>query len=283
MISEQHFIKMRDNIELHAQIQEVGAPVWLIVTHGIGEHLNRHLYLKDIAQGKFNILFYDLRGHGLSMGEGAYISDFFEYMEDLKEVLEYLKERYKMERFVLFGHSMGALITAGLIQRYLTEELSPELVYLNAPPVGFYGPLGKIVEYAPRSVFSTLSKLPLSVRLGGMVDLNYLSHDVRVKDEYIKDTRNHLELHSKLVLELVRGSGEVFSRPLRPDCPAYVSYGTDDRVIGVKQLKQFFNFVEKSFEVKEFHGAYHEIHNEIEKYRKPYFDYVTQCLHQVFN
>ena len=278
MISEQHFIKMRDQVEIHSQIEEVGSPVWLIATHGVGEHLERHNYLRDLFSGHFNLFQYDLRGHGLSMGDQAYVEDFFDYMKDLKEILIYLQNRYKMKRFVLFGHSMGALITSGFLQSFAEGELYPERVYINAPPVGFPGMLGNIIDLSPRGIFSSLTQLPVSVRLGGLVDLNYLSHDTRVKENYVNDSKNSLTLHTKLLLEIVRASGEVFSRPLRPQCPSYVSVGSEDRVVGVKQLLHYFTMVEKAFTIREFDGAYHEIHNEVEKFRKPYFGYIKECL-----
>lgn len=283
MIREKQFIRLRDNVELHTQISEKGSKIWLIATHGIGEHLERHDYLYELFGSKFNICQYDLRGHGLSTGEVGYVEDFFDYMKDLQEVIFYLKERYKMDKFVLFAHSMGALITSGYIQKYADEETYPSLVYLNAPPVGFAGGLGKFIEYAPKGIFKNLAKIPVSVRVGGLLDLNYLSHDPRVKENYVTDNRNLLQLHTKLLLEVVKGSSGVFNRPLRPRCPAFVSVGTEDRIVGYSQLRKYFTMVEKSFNYREFEGAYHEIHNEIEKYRKPYFEHVKASVNSIWD
>ncbi len=278
MISEQHFIRMRDDVELHAQVQETGASTWLIATHGIGEHLGRHSYIGDLFSGQFNLFQYDLRGHGLSMGRSAYVEDFWDYMHDLEEILCYLKKRYKMNRFALFGHSMGALITAGFLQRMAHKDLYPEVVFLNAPPVGYPGILGKIIEFSPQSILAGLAGLPVSLRLGGLVDLNFLSHDVRVKERYLADTKNALTLHSKLLLEMVKASREVFTRPLRPLCQAFVTVGSCDRVIDVPSLLHYFTMVEKSFILNKFEGAFHEIHNEVEKFRVPYFDFVKESI-----
>lgn len=278
MQGEQHFIKMRDEVELHAEIYEKGHNKWLIVTHGIGEHLGRHKYIKDLFSSDYNILFYDLRGHGLSMGEDAYIHDFQDFIQDLDQVVAYLKTRYRMERYVLFGHSMGALITASFLQDQVKPDCYPERVYLNAPPVGFGGPAGPLVRYSPHTVFSLLAKSPLSIRLGGLVDLNNLSHNARVREDYERDSKNHLSLHTKLLLEMVKCSGETFSRPLNPSCPAYVSVGDEDQIVSPKDLINYFENIEKGFHLKVIEGAFHEIHNEIEKYREPYFQYLKESL-----
>lgn len=280
MLSETKFIRMRDNVELHAQIKEIDSPVWLIVSHGIGEHLERHNYIKDLVGRDFNILMYDLRGHGRSLGAAATIDNFDLYRQDLQDLVRYLQERYKMKRYVLFGHSMGALITAGFVQRFCQELPKPELMFLNAPPAGFAAPLGGIVDAVSTSVFGKLAALKGSIRLGGMVDLAYLSHDPQVKERYLNDPLNALKLHTKLLLQLAWDSKVTFSAPINPPCPAFCSWGSGDRIVSPKHLQQYFSTIEHSFETREFEGAYHEIHNEVEKYRIPYFEYLTTCLRQ---
>ncbi len=278
MKGQSKVIKLRDGVEIYSEIKESGKNIWFIATHGIGEHLGRHDYLTELFGHEFNILRYDLRGHGRSKGQAAYVKDFSLYAQDLCEVLEYLKENFKMDRFVLFGHSMGGLISCDFLQNFSKEDLYPEKFFINAPPVGVPGSLGKIVKYLPVEVVDGMTKLPFSAKLGGLVDLAFLSHNVKVKDDYLDDCYNHTKLHSKLLLELVKSSKKVFSRPLRPKCPAFCTYGTEDKVVSVEDLEDYFSMVEKGFKVKKIGGAYHEIHNEIEKYRLPYFDYLKSCF-----
>ena len=279
MFMDKKFLKMRDGAELYTEVKESGSPVWIIATHGIGEHLERHKYIPELFGHDFNVFQYDLRGHGRSSGRKAYIQDFSTYMEDLLEITKFLREKYRMERYVLFGHSMGALISCSFIQNYVDENNYPSRLIVNAPPVGTGGPAGGIVNAMPAGVFNTLSDLPYSIPLKGLVDLNYLSHDPRVKEDYIKDPLNSLKLESKLLLEMVKTAKATFSRPLRSKCPSYVSVGSADRIIGSQELIDYFTNVDKSFQLKVFDGAYHEIHNEIEKYKKPYFEH----LKTVFN
>jgi acylglycerol lipase len=281
MFTDKKFLKMRDGAELYTQVKESGSPVWIIATHGIGEHLERHKYLPEMFGHDFNIFQYDLRGHGRSTGRKAYISDFSLYMEDLLEITRFLKEKYRMNRYILFGHSMGALITCSFIQNYVDEHVYPERLVVNAPPVGAHGLLGDIVRYLPTTFFEGASQWKITLPLSGMVDLKYLSHDSRIKDDYIADPLNALKLESKLILELVKTSKKTFARPLRSKCPSFVSVGTADRVVGSKDLINYFTTVDKSFNLKVFDGSYHEIHNEIEKYRKPYFEHLKSVFNEV--
>jgi alpha-beta hydrolase superfamily lysophospholipase len=281
MFMEEKRIKMRDGVELYTKVKENGSPVWIIATHGIGEHLGRHQYLSDLFGHDFNLFQYDLRGHGKSDGKKAYIDDFSLYMEDLKEIIRLLSSKYRMERFILFGHSMGALITASFMQNYVEDNHYPERVIINAPPVGAHGILDVVLKILPTKVISGAANLPYSVPVKGLVDLKALSHDPRIFDSYVNDELNALSLHSKLLLELVKTAKMTFSRPLRVRCSAYVTYGTSDRVVGSKAIEEYFDMVDKSFNVKAFEGAYHEIHNEIEKYRKPYFDHLKSIFQEV--
>lgn len=280
MFMDKKFLKMRDGAELYTQVKESGSPVWIIATHGIGEHLERHKYIPELFGHDFNIFQYDLRGHGRSTGKKAWIEDFSLYMEDLREITNFLKEKYRMNRYIVFGHSMGALITCSFIQNYVDENNYPERLIVNAPPVGVGGGLGSIVRALPATFFKAASDLPYSLPLGGLVDLKNLSHDPRVNEDYIKDPLNALKLESKLVLEMTKTAKETFSRPLRSKCPSYVSVGSSDRIVGTSDLINFFTNIDKSFQLKVIDGAYHEIHNEIEKYRRPYFDHLKSIFNE---
>ncbi|EQC48731.1 alpha/beta fold hydrolase [Bacteriovorax sp. DB6_IX] len=274
-------INTRDGVKLYTETLERGSKYWLIVTHGIGEHLGRHSYMNNLCGHDVNVFQYDLRGHGRSTGEKAYISDFTKFHDDLEDCLEYLKEKYGMEKFILFGHSMGALITLGFVQKNKREDLSPEGVIVNAPPIGFPGALGKVVDFLPGSVFQKLANFKPSIPLGGLVDLKNLSHNPSVIDDYLADEFNHLKLHTKLLIELAKNSKEVGRRKINAGVPSFCSYGTGDRIVGVKELETYFTKTEKNFVLTPFEGAYHEIHNELDKYRKPYLTYLKEVIRSI--
>lgn len=280
MFMEKKFLKMRDGTELYIKVKESASSVWIVATHGIGEHMERHNYIPEMFGHDFNILQYDLRGHGRSTGRRAYVENFSLYMEDLKEIVQFLKDKYRMEKHVLFGHSMGALITCAYIQNHVEEKNYPVRLIVNAPPVGAEGILGTLVKVLPQNVLQMFCNIPVTYPLANLVDLRYLSHDPRVKDDYIKDDLNCLKLESKLIFELMKTAQSTFSRPLRSKCPSFVTVGDSDRIVGHTDTIKYFTNVDKSFNLKVFEGAYHEIHNEIEKYRKPYFEHLKSIMNE---
>lgn len=266
-----------DGIPLKCLVRENGCSQWLIVTHGLGEHLGRHEYILKLFSQSFNVAIYDLRGHGRSGGRRAYVEDFQDYLKDLQAVIDYFKKDFSMKSYTLFGHSMGGLITAAYLQNMAPENFYPEKVFLSSPAVGAAGLMGPIMANAPRILFDSLTRCP-SFPIQGVLNIKKLSHDSRIYESYVKDEYTQLKIHTKLYVELLKTSREVFSRPLRAKCPLYCSIGTEDSLVGSKIMINYFTKVEKNAQLKIFEGGYHELHNEVEKWRKPYLNYLRQSL-----
>jgi alpha-beta hydrolase superfamily lysophospholipase len=290
LLLDEKKIKMKDGTQLFCKVREAGKKAWLIVSHGLGEHLGRHEYILDLFKSDFNLFFYDLRGHGRSEGSRGDIKEFSNYTDDLREVLYFLKSEYNMGQYILFGHSMGALITASYVQNYANKYEKKDLeqglqypmaVFLSAPPVSVLGSVGKVVELLPFWLTGGLAGLPYSLRLGGTVDTGGLSHSPKVKEEFEKDKLNLKKLHTRLLLSLVHATKETFARPIRPKCPTFVAAGSGDKVICFPALKSYFSTVEKSILLKVVEGGRHELHNEIEKYKKPYLKFLEKSLEEV--
>ena len=92
-----------------------------------------------INAGVTEVFQYDLRGHGKSGGERGYIDPFTQYMEDLDDCIKHLRDNYKMQNYIIYGHSMGALISCGHTQSFVKPEYAPKALIVNAPPVGVGG------------------------------------------------------------------------------------------------------------------------------------------------
>ena len=266
-----------DGTPLKCLIRETGSNKWLIVTHGLGEHLGRHEFFLKLFSQNFNIAIYDLRGHGRSGGKRAWVEDFSDFSKDLEVVIGYLKKHFSLQSYILFGHSMGGLITADFMQNHVKEDAYPEKVFLSSPAVGAPGLMGPVFANAPKFFLDSLTKLP-TIPLAGVLNLRKLSHDSRVYESYLKDEFTILKVHTKLYMEIMKANREVFSRPLRIHCPLFVSIGTEDVLVHPGLLIQYFKEVEKNAQLKIVEGGYHELHNEIEKFKKPYLNFLRQSL-----
>lgn len=89
---------------------------WVIALHAWGENMYLALHQTCLfAQLGFNVLTFDIKGHGHSYGEEA---DFgFHSYKDLARIITYLKFNHQMNHYAIIGLSSGA--SAAL--RYLQE------------------------------------------------------------------------------------------------------------------------------------------------------------------
>ena len=266
-----------DGTPLKCLIRETGSHKWLIVTHGLGEHLGRHEFFLKLFSQNFNIAIYDLRGHGRSGGKKAWVEHFGDFAKDLDAVIQYFKKNFGLKEYVLFGHSMGGLIVSDYMQNHVKEDLYPEKVFLSSPAVAAPGLMGPVFSNAPKFILESLTKLP-TLPVAKVLDLRKLSHDSRVYESYIKDEYTQLKIHTKLYLEVTKASRDVFSRPLRIKCPLFCAIGTEDALVHPGLMIKYFTEIEKNAQLNVFEGGYHELHNEIEKYKKPYLNYLRQSL-----
>jgi alpha-beta hydrolase superfamily lysophospholipase len=188
-----------------------------------------------------------------------------------------------MGRYVLAAHSMGALIASDFLQNHAESDLYPERVFLSAPVVGLSGPLGPIANLLPRNWTNNLASMKFGMQLGGLVDLNCLSHDPRIKQQYTNDPLNILKLHTSLLFGMLDTSKRVFSAPLNLKCPTAIIVGTDDQIVSPEHIEKYFTLIEKGQTLKLIEGGRHELHNEIERYRTPYCEFLKDFLLQVLS
>lgn len=254
-----------DGLRLHLTVLKRGEFPWVVVTHGVGEHSGRHRYWLTDEFKNYNVLLYDLRGHGESEGERGNIRDFDDYLRDLDSVTDFLVSEYGMKEFFLFGHSMGGLITARWIQTRKNRALYPKKTILSAPGAGTVGILGLVTSSIPAFVYKKLATLP-SLPLGGMLDLTKLSHNPEVYQDYVKDPKNILKVHSHLYFDLLNKAKETFNKPLSPRTPLMVIMGSDDGVVSTALVKNYFDRHEPAAKFVLIEGAYHELYMETPEY-----------------
>src|SRR5262245_59323457 len=112
---EGHF-SGQDNTELFFQTWSKDEPAQgtVIITHGLAEHSECYnLLAKTLAENNWYVLAWDMRGHGRSDGKRGFAKDFSYYMNDLESFIRLVRSMKSVPQtpFVLFGHSMGGLVT----------------------------------------------------------------------------------------------------------------------------------------------------------------------------
>ena len=100
-----------NNILLHVKKDNVeNAKATIIITHGIAEHSGRYQEITDVLNKEgFNVVRYDVRGHGQSQGRRGALKSYHQMIDDLHELVIEEKKNSDLKIF-LIGHSMGGLI-----------------------------------------------------------------------------------------------------------------------------------------------------------------------------
>ncbi|KRE50740.1 alpha/beta hydrolase [Paenibacillus sp. Soil724D2] len=145
-----------NDVTIHREIhltEKIDAE-YIVFIHGLGLDLTTWHYIVPFLKGEYNIVLYDLRGHGLtSAGDIPFTWDLM--CEDLNEVISDLK----MKCFHLVGHAIGGIIGIYYSLKNVNSILS--LTLISTP--GFYSEnvLKKSVEFR-HSLASGTSIEPLS-------------------------------------------------------------------------------------------------------------------------
>ena len=150
---ENVILKSVDGYELSLNIYSTQNPKGYVqVIHGMQEHQNRYLHLANhLNKIGYTVITSDIRGHGPNAKELGYFAEKDGYklvLEDQKVITNYIKETFKTNKVIVFGHSMGTIITRNLLQ---TESNNYEKVILSGYPnyqfaVNFGVIIGKIIR-----------------------------------------------------------------------------------------------------------------------------------------
>ncbi|MDA0832395.1 MAG: lysophospholipase [Planctomycetota bacterium] len=129
----------------------------ILFTHGACEHSGRYLVIfAALQKAGWNVLAWDLRGHGRSGGLRAHIDSFEDYLRDV----DLLRQHFQLEDHstAMMGHSMGGLVTIRYAQ---TRQLKCRGLVLLSPLLRIAVPIpswlltiGKCLKWlAPRQRF----------------------------------------------------------------------------------------------------------------------------------
>ena len=104
-----------------------------LVVHGLGEHAGRYGTVAEaLTAAGIDVYAYDHRGFGGSAGVRAYVDRFSQFHDDLAERVLAARAACPGLPLVMYGHSLGGLITAGYVLAGRDLPM-PDLLVLSAP------------------------------------------------------------------------------------------------------------------------------------------------------
>ncbi len=236
------------------------AAVFLI--HGYGEHAARYQHIADdLATHGYSLYAFDLRGHGKSDGDRAFINTFDDFVADTDAA----RARFDAVRKGLpafhMGHSMGGLV----LTLYATSrELETNGLVFSSPFLKLATEVSPILQTLSGVIAALLPKLPM-----GDLESEAISRDI---DEVKKYQDDPLVYHGKIVARtgarMIRATAYAREAVKAIKDPLLVFHGTDDRLAsfeGGEWLYEHAAARDKTFHV--YRDGYHELFNDLDRNR----------------
>jgi acylglycerol lipase len=257
-------MKSKDGIEFHVRGWEPDAtPKALIaLIHGLGEHTGRYEHVaKALTDAGYAFTGFDLRGHGKSTGIRGHFPSLEAVMQDIKDFLVFIAQRYPDMPHFLYGHSLG-----GLLVLTYTLRNRPSLQGVIATGAGLRSQVhDQKLKVLMAKVLGSLA--PATLIASGL-DINILSRDPDVVKAYREDPLNHERLSLAFGRAGLMATEYAWEHAGQFLLPLLIMHGTADRNTYSHGSADFAKLVannNKDVTIKLWDGLYHELHNEPEK------------------
>jgi alpha-beta hydrolase superfamily lysophospholipase len=224
----------------------------MVLVHGLAEHSGRYEHVgAQLAAAGIDTWAYDERGFGGSGGPRASIERWSQHHDDLEERLAGIRSLAPARPLVLYGHSVGGLISLGYV---LDARARPDLLVLSAPAISARIPLWQ------RLLVGSLRRVAPGMLLSNRLDTNALSSDPGVRARYVSDPLNQ---HKSTVRFAHAAFGEqrrVAAALDRLSIPTLVVHGGADRLVPTETSAALEGRAGVTRRV--YPGVLHELHNE---------------------
>ncbi len=224
----------------------------LVNLHGLGDHSGLYPMLPEyfIPRG-VAVYAFDLRGHGRSEGQRAYLDDWRDYRDDLGSFIG-MVPRTGGRRPFLLGHSLGGLVALDFAL-HLGDRIAG--VIAAAPALGEVG--------VPRVLMAAgwvLSRIwpRFSMRTG--MDLSALSREPEARRTVVEDPLFHRVGTARLSTEVVAAIERVQRLAPTLAVPVLLLQGGADRMVSPAGTRAFFSrLTVADRQLIEYPDAYHAL------------------------
>ena len=255
-------VEGHDGLSLYRQcwLPQGDSRAVVIFLHGFTEHSGRYAELAErLCSEGYAVYAMDLRGHGKSAGDRAFVRSFDEFLADLDAFLEVVRRSEPDKPLFLFGHSMGGAIIAHYA---ITRRPEVRGLLLSAPPVS----VGSRVFPILRRLASLLSRLFPRLRVVRM-GFQFLSRDAEVVAQFNSDPLVfHGRFPVRIGAEILQAAKHLQDHAEAIRLPLLILQGTGDRVVdpqGAEQLHE--QAASRDKKLRLYAGLYHDLLHEPEK------------------
>jgi alpha-beta hydrolase superfamily lysophospholipase len=222
----------------------------LIITHGLAEYSKSYLELAKFLQAEgYNVITYDIKGHGKRKGKRGYVDSYQEFLADLDSLVNYAFTR--TEKVFLYGHSLGGVIT----NLYALENQNISGVVVTASPTN-YLPIMRLLKVIPGFLINNLK-----------LKTNFNDPRLNHQNKYLKDQYDLDYVVFKLVLEvMIKGMKQLRKSWENYSTPVLLIYSKKDKLASYKYGEKMIDKIaSKDKTLLLYEKSFHNLHTDIEK------------------
>jgi len=251
------FPGIRDtNVFYQCWLPEETPKAIILLVHGLVEHSGRYMNMVNYFVPKsYAVYGFDHIGHGKSPGQRTHINQFKDFTDNIKIYFDHIQSWHNGLPIVLFGHSMGGLISANYLLDY-QDELAAAV--LSGPPL-------ILPDIVSRTLGGLIAKF---VPWMGLIQINPndVCRDQAVVQEYIDDPLVYNgRISAKLLSEIVKGMQRINDEAHMIHLPLCIVHGGADKLADPAGAQMLFDRVRsKQKFIQIYDGLYHEVLNEPE-------------------
>lgn len=235
----------------------------IVVTHGLAEHSECYNeFAQNLNQSSWDVYIWDLPGHGRSAGKRGYISDFEVFVDDFKIFVDLVNEERASELpLVMFGHSMGGLITLKALCRDKNPVQASALI-LSSPAMGY----AIKVSAVKNKLAHIANKWMPTLTLFNEIKYADLSRDQDKIDSYCRDSLRHDKISPAIYLGMQENFEYVLDHVDRIQLPTMMQLAGIDRIVSTPKSRELYEQIPaKRKRLEVYPDSYHEVFNDLDK------------------
>ena len=195
----------------------------VLLIHGLAEHSGRYERTGSIlAAAGLDVTGLDLEGFGGSGGRRAWIAGWDTWLDDVEDRLAAIRASADGRPVVLFGHSMGGLVSLTYAE---SDRPQPDLLVLSSPWLADHLPIWR------RAGAVVLGRVVPTLEVANGFDGSTLSRDPAVGAVYLADPLAYHRTTTGLGLEVLAAQKRAVADLGRLRIPTFVTHGGADPLV----------------------------------------------------
>lgn len=231
-----------------------------VITHGLAEHSECYASLaKILAEDGWQVYAWDMRGHGRSEGKRGYVQSLSRYIDDLEVFYHLVAKEASGRNIVLFGHSMGGLVTIRYLQ---SKPVKYAALVLSSPLLGLSMKVPALKEVAARLAVKWLPTLTMY----NEIKYEDLTRDEEVLKSYAKDNLRHDKISPGLFLSMLENMPLAMEHAGDIQGPVLMQVAGNDKLVNSDASREFFSRLPgKKNQLELYPESYHEAYNDLDR------------------